>query len=211
MKWFARGRLWESPQAERDARRAPKPFERRGKDWRPGGQHQDPRARFAPKKRKEREPARGFGAADRKGEPWRDKPQGARPWRDKSPQAKPWRDKPPHARPWQGPPQQAKSAHVSTPAKPAAAQPFRPAERHGSKPWTGKSHGAGQRHGQGWSDRPRNAKRRPFVARDKPFRRKRRDDEEPSSGTITTAAFRFRARRGGSASRRIPRWSPTSC
>jgi len=47
MRWFARGRLWESPEAERAAQRRPKrPVEARGKDWRPGGLHKDPRARF---------------------------------------------------------------------------------------------------------------------------------------------------------------------
>ena len=45
MKYFARGRLWDSPE---DARRAmaPPPTEARGRDWRPGGSHQDPRDRF---------------------------------------------------------------------------------------------------------------------------------------------------------------------
>src|ERR671918_2229999 len=44
MKWFARGRLWESPEeAQAEQRRA---GERRGSDWRPGGEHRDPRARF---------------------------------------------------------------------------------------------------------------------------------------------------------------------
>jgi hypothetical protein len=48
MKWFARGRLWESPEAERESRRKPKLATRepRGRDWRPGGHHKDPRARF---------------------------------------------------------------------------------------------------------------------------------------------------------------------
>lgn len=52
MKWFARGRLWESQEQERDeaiARRRPKarsPLERRSPDWRPGGEHKDPRDRF---------------------------------------------------------------------------------------------------------------------------------------------------------------------
>jgi len=46
LKWFARGRLWDSPEAERAARRAPKVRERRGPGWRPGGRHEDPRARF---------------------------------------------------------------------------------------------------------------------------------------------------------------------
>ena len=51
MKWFARGKLWESPEAVRAA-------ERRGgndrqgrppsrpREWRPGGEHRDPRQKF---------------------------------------------------------------------------------------------------------------------------------------------------------------------
>jgi hypothetical protein len=50
MKWFARGRLWESAEADRAAQRAPKPgVEKRDRDWRPGGAHKDPRARFTKK------------------------------------------------------------------------------------------------------------------------------------------------------------------
>jgi len=57
LRWFARGQLWESQQHDWDARRRPKPSaeSRRGPDWRPGGTHKDPRARFASK------PARRFG------------------------------------------------------------------------------------------------------------------------------------------------------
>lgn len=43
MKWFARGRLWATPEEAQAARGA---GERRGADWRPGGEHRDPRARF---------------------------------------------------------------------------------------------------------------------------------------------------------------------
>lgn len=52
MKWFARGRLWETQEQERAdalARRRPKPsgtLERRPREWRPGGEHKDPRDRF---------------------------------------------------------------------------------------------------------------------------------------------------------------------
>ena len=48
LRWFARGRLWESQQQDWDARRQRKtpPESSRGRDWRPGGQHADPRARF---------------------------------------------------------------------------------------------------------------------------------------------------------------------
>src|SRR5262245_22711492 len=49
MKWFQRGRLWESPEAARAA--AQKAVQSRGRDWRPGGEHRDPRAEFKKKKR----------------------------------------------------------------------------------------------------------------------------------------------------------------
>jgi len=48
LKWFTNGRLWDSPEAAQAARRAPKkPREVRGRDWRPGGEHRDPRQRFS--------------------------------------------------------------------------------------------------------------------------------------------------------------------
>jgi hypothetical protein len=47
MMWFARGRLWESPEQERAAAaRQRMTRHRRGTEWRPGGAHRDPRARF---------------------------------------------------------------------------------------------------------------------------------------------------------------------
>jgi len=62
MKWFARGRLWDSREAEHEdfqrlKRYAPETAlkkggverERRGADWRPGGAHKDPRDRFKKK------------------------------------------------------------------------------------------------------------------------------------------------------------------
>ena len=59
MKWFARGRVWESPEAEQAAQRAPRQDERRGREWRPGGLHRDPRDRFRPKKHgKRKKPGR---------------------------------------------------------------------------------------------------------------------------------------------------------
>src|SRR5262245_26639680 len=59
MKWFARGRVWESPEAERAAQRAPMPAqERRGREWRPGGLHRDPRDRFQKKGKGRKKPRR---------------------------------------------------------------------------------------------------------------------------------------------------------
>ena len=52
MKWFARGRLWNSQDEERaDAAAKRRPTgapsgDRRPRDWRPGGEHKDPRDRF---------------------------------------------------------------------------------------------------------------------------------------------------------------------
>ena len=55
MKWFQRGKLWESPEAARDAYQ--KPVTSRNRDWRPGGEHRDPRAALEKRKR-ERNQAR---------------------------------------------------------------------------------------------------------------------------------------------------------
>lgn len=59
MKWFARGRIWDSPEAERAAQRAPKPpRERRDREWRPGGLHRDPRDRFSKRAKRRGKPKR---------------------------------------------------------------------------------------------------------------------------------------------------------
>ena len=50
MMWFARGKLWPSEEASAMALRMEREGrdrrERRGPDWRPGGEHKDPRDRF---------------------------------------------------------------------------------------------------------------------------------------------------------------------
>ena len=97
MKWFAHGKLWDSPEQERTAAReaARAERERRGPDWRPGGKHEDPRARFdkrRPKPTRDRETGREDGgrpggAGSRREE----RPRGARP---ASLQRKPPTDRP---------------------------------------------------------------------------------------------------------------------
>ena len=42
IKWFQRGRLWETPGDAMDATKPP----RRGPSWRPGGNHKDPREQY---------------------------------------------------------------------------------------------------------------------------------------------------------------------
>ena len=44
MKWFARGRLWASPEEARDHAARGTSSERRDQNWRPGGDHRDHRA-----------------------------------------------------------------------------------------------------------------------------------------------------------------------
>jgi hypothetical protein len=43
MKWFARGRLWASPDEAREHSTRAKSSERRDRSWRPGGDHRDRR------------------------------------------------------------------------------------------------------------------------------------------------------------------------
>ena len=57
MKWFARGKLWDTPeQAQWASKNLPKPAERRARDWRPGGEHKDPRAKRSERPRRQWRP-----------------------------------------------------------------------------------------------------------------------------------------------------------
>jgi len=74
LKWFANGRLWDSPEQAREFTRLARMTwqKTRGPEWRPGGEHRDPRDRFKKKpKRAERRPPRpggtGAGGGDRPG------------------------------------------------------------------------------------------------------------------------------------------------
>jgi hypothetical protein len=67
MKWFARGKLWDTPeQAQWAGKNLPKPNERRTRDWRPGGDHKDPRARFQKRRDSQRRGESQTSGADRK-------------------------------------------------------------------------------------------------------------------------------------------------
>ncbi len=142
MKWFARGKLWASQEAARirhDDGRGRKPLgekrgeekrvraeqDKRGRDWRPGGEHRDPRQKFVDAK-KQQNAALRKERWERKNAPPREKPHGDPPrleigreprpagrdtWRDRPPvdrgakPERPWRDRPPRdARGPQGPP-----------------------------------------------------------------------------------------------------------
>jgi|KBSSwiStaDraftv2_1062776.scaffolds.fasta_scaffold250551_2 hypothetical protein len=99
MKWFARGRLWESPLEAEAAQRVPKaPLEKRGRDWRPGGEHRDPRERF---KKRSQPPSASL-------EPWR-----PRETPDARSPSRPW-----SAKPGSGPPRSSRPPWKSKPDRP---------------------------------------------------------------------------------------------
>ena len=188
MKWFARGKLWNSPDEARiprgdwnrgDRRPEDRPSrgrpsgrpanggrpapsgEERGRDWRPGGEHRDPRQKFVDAQkqknaalRKERwerknsEGDRGKGAAGRavSGKREQDRPReqrGAkpdRPWGTVK-SDRPWRDRPPR-----GPNREPRRNETPKPAPPP-----RPDEPITTPP--------------GPPERGRNQSRRPFQPR----------------------------------------------
>jgi hypothetical protein len=65
MKWFQRGRLWQSPEDAKKEFEKAKLSAPRGRNWRPGGEHRDPREAFKKKKR-ERNQARRQKRFERK-------------------------------------------------------------------------------------------------------------------------------------------------
>jgi len=114
LKWFARGRVWDSPEAEREAQRRPRPREDRGRDWRPGGLHKDPRDRFRKPTHKDRhrpspvKPGASGRSAEQPRQPGRPPAQdraGTRPWRPKKPAALAKPHDKPFGKPYGKPPQ----------------------------------------------------------------------------------------------------------
>jgi hypothetical protein len=94
LKWFARGRLWSSPEEMREHARLKRTgalYRDRGPEWRPGGTHRDPRDRFKKKPRQERR-------EKREGRPDRPAPEGREgPARreTRGPAAGGWKGRPP--------------------------------------------------------------------------------------------------------------------
>lgn len=133
LKWFAHGRIWDAPEL---AVRPRPPREddgvKRGRDWRPGGQHKDPRARFDKAKKKSDKP---FGKARTPG----DRPD----WTPSHPPAstrppapkRPWQDRPrpPHAA--GGGDRDRRGPHGGFDRRPPSA----PRDQGGSdRPWQGR-------------------------------------------------------------------------
>ncbi len=122
-KWFARGRVWESPEAARAAAERPAPREKRPPTWRPGGEHADPRARFR-KSRDERRRQFKQSAA----------PRGDHHEPGRAPNPAIGRANPRESRPWHPPPR-AKGREGFEPRPPTNARPRDvPADRRGTPP-----------------------------------------------------------------------------
>lgn len=129
MRWFAKGRLWDNPeQAQWAARNMTEAREKRSREWRPGGEHKDPRARFD-KRRRETPRASGVGVPpERHGEKrvatTREPPRSA---------------KPPDGSAGSGPPARPEN-RGKTPWRPkSSGHPF--AKPGGKEPWRRKPAG----------------------------------------------------------------------
>jgi len=207
MRWFAHGKLWDSPEAQRAAERRPPPREQRDRDWRPGGQHKDPRARFDKearrrKKREERanwDASRAGGGAGRDREASRSRPaRPDRPWHNKPtgpPRPdRPWHNKPTGPprpdRPWHNKPKGAPRHDRPRTDRPGKDWKDRPRGEH--KPWQtrGGDRPRGERKpwqkppdhqvGRPRHDRPHSNNRPRRPPGDRPWRK--RKDEPPDEG-----------------------------
>jgi hypothetical protein len=116
MKWFARGKIWENPeQAQWASQNMAGVGEKRGSAWRPGGSHEDPRARFDRKKRDNRGAPKSTGQAS-SGKP-REDHRRASPPPQSSAGSRDLPARPPHAGPPPGrrPPPPVTSASAERP------------------------------------------------------------------------------------------------
>jgi hypothetical protein len=103
LKWFARGRLWSSPEEMREHARLKRTgtlYRDRGPDWRPGGTHRDPRDRFKKKPREGGRPERPDrperpARAERPGRPERLAPEGRETREPRGPAPGGWKGGPP--------------------------------------------------------------------------------------------------------------------
>jgi 23S rRNA pseudouridine2605 synthase len=149
-----------APRAPRREGRGPGAPERRNKDWRPGGEHKDPRDKYklppgeARKRWKERNLGprvpKPFGARPGGPKPFGSRPGGERPFGDRTRGPKPFGSKPGGGKP------DFRSGGASAPPRP------------GDRPWSGKPRGPGG--GRPFGDRPQGD--RPFGDRPrgpKPF------------------------------------------
>lgn len=144
LRWFAKGRLWDSPEAARAA--VPDTRERRGPDWRPGGKHADPRQPYKDAKKARNANARRVRFENReRGRPLPDAVPGspsrqgdARPFRRDEPGRHPGTG--PNRRPSgpRGGPASSSSNRQNERSRPATERPLppAPAPSNRTRPWS---------------------------------------------------------------------------
>ena len=164
MKWFARGRLWESPEEARAAEQRGH-REKRQSDWRPGGEHRDPRARFEVTRAEKR---RRFSARFRPGDDRDSTPPSKQHPRERAPVRRDGRE--PAKPEWK----QRDTPAGNRPARPEWTQRDTPAGNRPARPeWTQRDRPAGNRPAKPeWKQRDRPATNRPakpeWKQRDRP-------------------------------------------
>ncbi len=170
MKYFARGKLWASQDEARataEARRAPdhRP-ESRGRDWRPGGEHRDPRQKFKDAKK------------DRNLE-----------WRKQRFE----RRQPPGTT--TRPPAANRPPDTTRPTTPRPPTAHRPAEHQGRPDWRDRPPRAGKPQGQ-WQDRPPRAGKPQGQWQNRPPREKPQGDPPRRPSSRPFARNRFERNQG---------------
>ena len=162
------------PRAPRREGRPPGSPERRNRDWRPGGEHKDPRDKYKlpPGEARKRWKDRNLGPRGPKpfgskpggdrppgDRPYGDRPQGDRPFGDRPRGPKPFGSKPGGDRPWGGKPRGPGGGRPFG-DRPRGPKPFG-SKPGGDRPWGGKPSGPGG--GRPFGDRPRGPK--PFGSK----------------------------------------------
>jgi len=189
LRYFSRGKLWDSPeQALWAAKNAGGFGEKRGADWRPGGTHKDPRARFDKKRKANNSSAAGSRdtGASAKRDDRRPVEGDSRPSRPPGPFARDhksgWTPKPDRPRENNRPPKSftdRDNRGSRGPAKPFTSDrgEGRPAPkpRHdGDRPWSGKPREQDRRPAENegrsegrrpWTPKPRTEGDRPWTGK----------------------------------------------
>lgn len=172
LRWFERGKIWESPEAAIGAAKlaATAAREKRTREWRPGGEHRDPKARFELTRDQKR-------AKFKRDQSRPDRPEGERPPRDERP--------PRHNRP---PRNEGRDEQPQSPFGPREPRPDR---ARSDRPWSDRPKPDRPRPGGSpFGDRGPRPPSRPFG--DRPPRGDKRRDRP--FGPPAENPFKDRAR-----------------
>jgi|CXWL01.1.fsa_nt_gi 23S rRNA pseudouridine2604 synthase len=151
LKYFARGRLWNSRDEAQAARTAEVKSPSRGRNWRPGGEHVDPRQRFSDERKAKNQARRQErwnhknGASDQTRRPLPDAPRD-RPTRESKP--------PTGFRPSRPPSGAGERWNTPKPPRGSKGGDRGPGATGNDRPWRPEGAGAGRPPRPKGSDRP---------------------------------------------------------